>query len=248
MSLKGQVAVVTGGSRGIGRAICLRLAEEGCDVIVNYHTSRQKAEEVVSAIRKTGRKAFAVKADVSRMAQAQKLARFALQKFGRIDILVNNAGVYSGHLLTALSEQEWDRVIRINLKSMFNCCKSTVEFMVKQKAGNIVNVSSINGKQGFPGDTHYSASKAGVIGFTMTLAKELAEHNIRVNAVAPGEILTDMTVDDVAKNGSEYLKQIPLGRFGKPEEVAAVVAFLVSDDASYITGETINVNGGWFMD
>ena len=248
MRLKGKVAVVTGGSRGIGRAICLRLAQEGCNVIVNYLTNREKAEDVVKEIGKTGQRAIAVKADVSVMAGAQGLVKAALQEFGRIDMLVNNAGVYSEHFLTDLSEQEWDRIIGVNLKSVFNCCKSTVEYMIKRGEGNIVNISSINGKQGFPGDTHYSASKAGVIGLTMALAKELADHNIRVNAVAPGEIITDMTVDDINKSGKEYLKQIPLGRFGKPEEIAAVVAFLVSQDASYITGETINVNGGWFMD
>ena len=248
MRLKGKVAIVTGGSRGIGRAICLRLAQEGCDVVVNYVRNRARASEVVKEIRAIGRQAFAVRADVSKLVQAEKLVKATLEKFGRVDVLVNNAGVYSEHLLTDLDEQEWDRIVEVNLKSMYNCCKSAVLNMINRKSGSIVNVSSINGKQGFPGDTHYSASKAAVIGFTMSLAKELAKHNIRVNAVAPGEILTDMTKDDIAKSGNEYLKQIPLGRFGKPEEVAAVVAFLVSDDASYITGETINVNGGWFMD
>lgn len=248
LRLQGKVAIVTGGSRGIGRAICLRLAQEGCDILVNYVRNRTSAIEVVKEIRTMGRQAFAVRADVSKLAQAQRLVKATLKKFGRIDILVNNAGVYSEHLLTDLDEQEWDRTIQVNLKSTYNCCKSAVEHMIRKKNGSIVSISSINGKQGFPGDTHYSASKAAVIGFTMSLAKELAKHNIRVNAVAPGEILTDMTKDDIAKSGNEYLKQIPLGRFGKPEEVAAVVAFLVSDDASYITGETINVNGGWFMD
>ena len=247
MKLKGKVAIVTGGSRGIGRAICLRLAEEGCDVVVNYVRNRARAAEVVKEIQANGRKAFSAKADVSKLAQAEKLVQTTLEKFGRVDILVNNAGVYSEHLLTDLDEHEWDRMVEVNLKSMYNCCKSAVLHMIGRKGGSIVSISSINGKQGFPGDTHYSATKAAVIGFTMSLAKELAKYNIRVNAVAPGEILTDVTKDDIAKSGNEFLKQIPMGRFGKPEEVAAVVAFLVSDDASYITGETINVNGGWFM-
>jgi len=248
LRLKGKVAIVTGGSRGIGRAICLRLAQEGCDVIVNYVRHREKAIEVVKEIKMIGRRSIAIKADISEFAQVNRMVKATVQEFGRIDILVNNAGVYSERLLTELSEEEWDRTIRVNLKGIFNCCKSTVAHMISQKSGSILSISSIDGKQGFQGDTHYSASKAAVIGFTMSLAKELAKYNIRVNAVAPGEIITDMTKDDIGKYGNEFLKQIPMGRFGKPEEVAAVVAFLVSDDASYITGETINVNGGWFMD
>ena len=247
LKLKGKVAIVTGGSRGIGRAICLRLAREGCNVVVNYVRNASRANQVVKDVRANGRQAFSVRADVSKFAEAEKLVKTTLGRFGRVDILVNNAGVYSEHLLTDLDEQEWDRVIRVNLKSTYNCCKVAVSHMIDRKSGSIVSVSSIDGKQGFAGDTHYSASKAGIIGFTMCLAKELARHNIRVNAVAPGEILTDMTKEDIAKSGKEYLKQIPMGRFGKPEEIAAVVAFLVSDDASYITGQTINVNGGWFM-
>jgi len=245
--LTGKVALVTGASRGIGRAIALHLAEAGADVAVNYAGNGQAAEEVVRQIEALGRKAFKCQADVGIAEQAEELVNQVVETFGKIDILVNNAGITRDNLLMRMKEDEFDQVIRTNLKGVFNCIKAATRPMMKQRSGRIINISSVVGTIGNVGQANYVAAKAGVIGLTKAAARELASRGITVNCVAPGFIETDMTgvlPEDLRK---QLLAQIPLSRFGQPEEIAKAVRFLASDDASYMTGQTIHIDGGMYM-
>lgn len=246
--LAGKVAIVTGASRGIGRAIAGELAANGADVVVNYHHSAEQAQEVVDAIERSGGKAIAVQADVSDFEDAKALVAETRQEFGRIDVLVNNAGTTRDTLLMRMKEEDWDTVLETNLKSLFNCCKAVLRPMLRQKSGGrIINISSVVGLAGQGGQTNYAASKAGIIGFTKSLAKEMGPRAITVNAVAPGYFPTALTADLPDDLVEKALDLIPLGRLGQVEEVAHLVAFLASDKASYITGEVIRVDGGLAM-
>ncbi|WP_368198406.1 3-oxoacyl-[acyl-carrier-protein] reductase [Bacillus pumilus] len=245
--LTNKTAVVTGASRGIGRSIAIDLAKNGANVVVNYSGNEAKSNEVVDEIKALGQQAFAVKADVSNAEEVQSLMKQAIDTFGSIDILVNNAGITKDNLLMRMKENEWDDVININLKGVFNCTKAVTRQMMKQRSGRIINLASVVGVCGNPGQANYVAAKAGVIGLTKTTAKELATRHITVNAVAPGFISTDMT-DKLDENvQTEMLKQIPLARFGAPEDISNVVVFLASEGAGYITGQTIQVDGGMVM-
>lgn len=242
--LSGKVALVTGASRGIGKEIALTLARYGADVIVNYNGSQDKAQEVVAEIRNMGRKSDAVKCSVADYAACGKMVEDMLAVFGHIDILVNNAGITRDNLVIKMAEEDFDAVIDTNLKGTFNTIRHMYRPFLKQKAGRIINLSSVSGVLGNAGQANYAASKAGVIGLTKSVARELASRNITVNAVAPGFIDTDMTqaMTDTAKEAA--LAQIPLRRMGTPADIAETVAFLASDKASYITGQVIFVDGG----
>lgn len=245
--LRNQVAVVTGGSRGIGRAIALKLAEQGASVVVNYTSNSQAADDVVETIEKMGSKALAVKADVSNAEDIKNLIKTTESELGKIQILINNAGITRDGLLIRMKEEEWDDVLNINLKGVFLATKMIGKTMLKQKQGSIVNVTSVVGLMGNAGQANYAASKAGVIGFTKSVAKEFASRNINVNAVAPGFIQSDMTDklgEEVIEN---YMDAIPLGRLGVADDVANLVSFLVSDASNYITGQTIQVDGGMYI-
>src|SRR3954463_1977510 len=241
MKLIGKTALVTGASRGIGREIALELARQGVDVVVNYAGSEAKAREVVEEIKGLGREAIAIQCDVSNSESVTDMVKETVDHFGKIDILVNNAGITRDNLLMRMKENEWDDVININLKGVFLCTKAVTRQMMKQRSGRIVNIASIVGVSGNPGQANYVAAKAGVIGLTKTTAKELSSRNITVNAVAPGFITTDMTDKLNEEVQAEMLKQIPLASFGQPEDVANAVAFLASDASRYITGQTIHV-------
>ncbi|HIK11890.1 MAG TPA: 3-oxoacyl-[acyl-carrier-protein] reductase [Oscillatoriaceae cyanobacterium M33_DOE_052] len=244
--LPGKVALVTGASRGIGRAIALALAAEGAKVAVNYASSSGAADAVVAEITAAGGEAIALGADVSQPDQVDNLIAAVTNKWGQIDVLVNNAGITRDTLLLRMKLEDWQAVIDLNLTGVFLCCRAVSKIMLKQKSGRIVNITSVSGLMGNPGQANYSAAKAGVIGFTKTLAKEFASRGITVNAVAPGFIATDMTKD--LKGAEEVLKFIPLGRFGQAEEVAGMVRFLAADPAAaYITGQVMNVDGGMVM-
>lgn len=245
--LDGKTAIVTGGSRGIGRAIALKLAEEGAKVVVNFSGSQAKAEDVVETIRSSGGEAIAVQADVSDSDSVQGMIGEALAQFGSIDILVNNAGITRDNLLMRMKEEEWDDVINTNLKGVFLCTKAVTRQMMKQRSGKIVNISSIVGVAGNAGQANYVAAKAGVIGLTKTAAKELSSRNIHVNAVAPGFITTEMTDELPEDIKSQMLSQIPLGKLGSPEDVAKAVVFLSSSDSDYMTGQTLHIDGGMVM-
>lgn len=243
--LRDQVAIVTGASRGIGRAIALALASEGAKVVVNYARSSTAAEEIVAEITNAGGEAMALQADVSQADQVENLISETQKKWGRIDVLVNNAGITRDTLLLRMKPEDWQAVIDLNLTGVFLCTRAVSKLMLKQRAGRIINIASVAGQMGNPGQANYSAAKAGVIGFTKTIAKEFASRGITVNAVAPGFITTDMTHD---LKSEEILKFIPLGRYGQPEEVAGLVRFLAADAAAaYITGQVINVDGGMVM-
>ncbi|NER38504.1 MAG: 3-oxoacyl-[acyl-carrier-protein] reductase [Oscillatoria sp. SIO1A7] len=243
--LASKAAIVTGASRGIGRAIALALAEEGANVVVNYARSSAAAEEVVTEITAAGGEAIAVKGDVSQADQVDELVKTAKDKWGSIDILVNNAGITRDNLLLRMKPEDWQAVINLNLTGVFLTTRLVSKIMLKQKAGRIINITSVAGQMGNPGQANYSAAKAGVIGFTKSSAKELASRGITVNAVAPGFIATDMTKD---LKSEDILKFIPLGRYGQPEEIAGMVRFLAADPAAaYITGQIMNVDGGMVM-
>lgn len=241
-------ALVTGASRGIGRSIALQLAEEGYNVAVNYAGNKDKAETVVAEIKDKGVEAFAIQADVANPDEVKDMIQEVVKQFGSLDVLVNNAGITRDNLLMRMKEQEWDDVINTNLKGVFNCIQKATRQMMKQRSGAIINLSSVVGAVGNPGQANYVATKAGVIGLTKTAARELASRNITVNAVAPGFIVSDMT-DALNDDLKDQMKsQIPLGRFGEDTDIANTVAFLASDKAKYITGQTIHVNGGMFME
>ena len=245
--LENKVAVVTGASRGIGRAIALELARRGARVVVNYRRNAEAAAEVVAAIETAGGQATAVQADVGDFEQAAALIRAALDAFDGIDILVNNAGTTRDQLLMLMKEGDWDEVIRTNLKSVFNCCKAAGRPMMRQRRGHIINISSVSGIAGQGGQTNYAASKAGIIGFTKSLAKELGPRNITMNCIAPGFVPTDLTADLSEELRQKAIESTPLRRMGRPEEIAYAVAFLASDEAAFITGEILTVDGGLVM-
>ncbi len=248
LTLEGKVALVTGASRGIGRSIAEDLACNGAKVVINYNASATAANEVVAAIEAHGGEAFAVQADVSDFTAAQTLVKTAIDTYGHVDILVNNAGTTRDTLLLAMKEEQWDTVLDTNLKSVFNCCKAVARPMLRRKqGGRIINISSVVGVIGQAGQANYAASKAGVIGFSKSLAKELGSRQITVNAIAPGFFLTALTEglsDDIKEGSKEF---IPLGRWGELPEVGYLVSFLASDKAAYITGQVINVDGGIAM-
>ncbi len=245
--LSGKVALVTGAGRGIGREIALTLASYGADIIINYNGSKEKALEVAAKIQDMGRKVIAVQCSVADFEAGEKMVAAMLQEFGHIDILVNNAGITKDNLIMKMKEDDFDNVIDINLKGTFNMIKHVYRPFLKQRSGRIINLSSVSGILGNAGQANYSASKAGVIGLTKSVARELASRNITVNAVAPGFISTDMTaaMSEAAKEA--VISQIPLKRVGEPKDIAETVAFLASDKASYITGQVISIDGGMVM-
>jgi len=247
MLLDGKVAIITGASRGIGRAAAIELAKAGAKVVVNYAGNRIAAEETQGIITAAGGEAIIFQADVATPDAVEALVKATLEAYGRIDILVNNAGITRDNLLMRMKEEDWDAVINTNLKGVFLCTKAVSRIMIKQKCGKIINMTSVVGLMGNAGQANYAAAKAGVVGFTKSMAKELASRNITVNAIAPGFISTDMTAVLTDQVKADLVKAIPLNRLGTPEDVAAAVLFLSSDAANYITGQTLNIDGGMVM-
>ncbi|MFP7169093.1 3-oxoacyl-[acyl-carrier-protein] reductase [Terribacillus sp. 7520-G] len=247
MMLTGKTALVTGASRGIGREIALELARNGVNVAVNYSGSKEKAEAVAEEVRALGQESIVIQANVAEEESVKEMVKQTIEAFGSLDILVNNAGITRDNLLMRMKESEFDAVIQTNLKGVFLCTKAVTRQMMKQKSGRIINVASIVGVSGNPGQANYVAAKAGVIGFTKTAAKELAARNILVNAVAPGFITTDMTDELTDEQKQAMQSMIPLGKPGKPEDVARVVRFLASEDSNYMTGQTLHIDGGMVM-
>ncbi len=245
--LEGKIAIVTGASRGIGAAIAIDLAANGATVVVNHRDSAAGADEVVRTICDAGGKAVAVQADVSVMADAQRLIKETVDRFGRVDILVNNAGTTRDMLLMMMSEDDWDVVLRTNLKSAYNCSKAALRPMFKQRGGRIINIASVVGLAGQAGQSNYAASKAGLIGFKKALAKEVGARNVTMNAVAPGFVPTALTSVLTEEQKTAAIAATPLGRFAKPEEIAYAVTFLASDRAAFITGQVLSVDGGLVM-
>ena len=242
-----KVALVTGSSRGIGRAIAIELAKGGISVVINNDKDSQEGLEVMNEIKKMGQHAMYIQADVSDLNQVEKMVEKVINEFGRVDILINNAGITRDKMLENMDIDYWNRVISVNLTGAFNCTKSVIKYMKKQGSSKIINISSISAEIGNIGQSNYSAAKGGIISFTKTVAKEYAKYGITVNAVAPGFIKTKM-LETIPENVMQkILNQIPLGRLGEPEEVAKLICFLVSDDANYITGQIININGGIYM-
>ncbi|AEG59997.1 3-oxoacyl-[acyl-carrier-protein] reductase [Desulforamulus ruminis] len=244
MFLNGKVAIVTGASRGIGRAIALTMAGAQADIVINYAGRADAAEETAEMIRQLGRKALVYRADVSDSQQVQQMVEATVAEFGKIDILVNNAGITRDNLILRMKEEDWDTVMAVNLKSAFNTIKAVAKPMVKARGGRIINISSVVGLYGNAGQANYAAAKAGLIGLTKTMAKELGSRNITVNAVAPGFIMTDMTENLGGEAKEKLASSTALNRLGKPEDVASLVAFLASDFCGYITGQVIGVDGG----
>ncbi len=246
MELLGKVALVTGAAQGIGKAIALLLAAKGADVVVS-DINFEKAQETAKEIEEKGRRSIALKVNVADPEEVERMVETIMERFSRIDILVNNAGITRDRLLLRMSEEDWDAVLDVNLKGVFNCTKSVVKHMSKQRSGKIVNIASVVGLMGNAGQANYAASKAGVIGFTKTVAREFAQRGININAIAPGYIQTPMTEVLPEKVKEELMRLIPMGRLGQPEDVAQAVLFLVSEASNYVTGQVLNVNGGIYM-
>ena len=242
-----KVAIITGGSRGIGRAIALRLARDGAKIVITYIKSQEAAEAVIKEIQANGGKAWAYQFDVSSFKQTQNFFKKITDKFDRVDYLINNAGIIKDSLIFTMKEETWDRVLAVNLKGTFNCIRSCAKIMIRQGYGRIINITSVLAFTGNIGQANYVASKFGIVGLTRAMAKELAPKGVTVNAIAPGFIETELTSKLPEKIKNNFLSQIPLGHFGTPEDIAEVVAFLVSDEAEYITGQVIHVNGGMYM-
>jgi len=245
--LKDEVAVVTGSSRGIGAATAIKLAEEGADLVINYNSDRESAEETAAEVRELGRKALIVQGNVANSDDAKNLIKSTIDEYGKIDILVNNAGITKDGLILRMKEKDFSNVIDVNLKGTFNCTKNAIRYMMKQRHGKIVNLSSVVGLMGNAGQANYAASKAGVVGFSKSVAKEVSKRGINVNVVAPGYIDTEMTEELPSKVKEDMLDNIPLNRFGEVEDVANVILFLVSPLSSYVNGQTINIDGGMLM-
>ena len=246
MKLKGRVALITGAAQGIGKSVALLLARNGADIVVS-DINLEKAEETAKEIESIGSKAMAIKVDVANLKDVERMVGSILEKFGKIDILINNAGITRDKLILRMTEEDWDAVLNVNLKGTFNCTKTVVRHMAKQRSGKIVSIASVVGEMGNAGQVNYSASKAGVIGLTKTIAREFAQRRINVNAIAPGYIETPMTEVLPEKVKEELKRLIPMERLGKPEDVAEAVLFLVSEESNYITGQVLNVNGGIYM-
>ena len=252
MNLNGKCVLVTGSSRGIGKAIALSLADYGADIAVNYVADNKginlsDAQGVTDAIAQKGNKVAMFEADVGNYDSVVSMIDKVEQTFGKIDILINNAAILRDKTLKKMSHEEWDSVININLTGVFNCTRAVIEKMIDNGWGRIINISSVSGQTGFFGQTNYSASKAGVMGFTKALAREVAAKNITVNAIAPGMVETEMVQDIPPNVREEFINQIPMGRFAQPQEIGDSIAFLVSDKAGYITGQVLHINGGWYM-